>query len=119
MTGSKKLVKRDYILPGQVLESVTSARYFGVDISGSLSWNPHVDWVIGNANCTLGFVRWNIKSKLSKVRATAYITLVKPQLEYASAVWDPHIKVRTPKLNKSSEELLAGQSSSSLDIQQL
>ena len=54
--GSKKPVKRDYILHGQVLESVTGARYLGVDISGSLSWNPHVDRITGNANRTLGFV---------------------------------------------------------------
>ena len=62
VTGSKKPVKRDYILHGQVLESVTSARYLGVDISSSLSWNPHVDRITGNANRTLGFVRRNIKT---------------------------------------------------------
>ena len=41
-TGSKKPVQKDYILHGQVLESVTSARYLGVDISGSLSWKPQL-----------------------------------------------------------------------------
>ena len=98
VTGSKKPVKRDYILHGQVLESATSARYLGVDISGSLSWNPHVDRITGNANRTLGFVRRNIKTKMSKVREAAYNTLVRPQLEYASAVWDPHTKVRTSQI---------------------
>ena len=100
MTGSKKPVKRDYILHGQVLESVTSARYLGVDISSSLSWNPHVDRITGNANRTLGFVRRNIKTKWSKVREKAYNTLVGPQLEYASAVWDPNTKVRTSQLDQ-------------------
>ena len=100
VTGSKKPVKRDYILHGQVLESVTSARYLWVDISGSLSWNPHVDRITGNANRTLGFVRRNIKTKMSKVRETAYHTLVRPQLEYASAVWDPHTKVRTSQIEQ-------------------
>ena len=100
VTGSKKPVKTDYILHGQVLESVTSARYLGVDISSSLSWNPHVDRITGNANRTLGFVRRNIKTKMSKVRETAYNTLVRPQLKYASAVWDPHTKVRTSQLEQ-------------------
>ena len=52
VTGSKKPAKRDYILHGQVLESVTSAsaRYLGVNFSGSLSWNPHVDRITGNAS---------------------------------------------------------------------
>ena len=100
MTGSKKPVKRDYIIHGQALESVTSVRYLGVDISSSLSWNPHVDRITGNANRTLGFVRRNIKTKMSKVRETAYNTLVRPQLEYASAVWDPHAKVRTSQIEQ-------------------
>ena len=100
VTGSKKPVKRDYILHGQVLESVTSVRYLGMDISGSLSWDPHVDRITGNANRTLGFVRRNIKTKMSKVREKAYNTLVRPQLEYASAVWDPHTKVRTSQIEQ-------------------
>ena len=100
VTGSKKPVKRDYIRHGQVLESLTSARYLGVDISSSFSWNPHVDRITGNANRTLGFVRQNIKTKMSKVHETAYNTLVRPQLEYTSAVWDPHTKVRTSQLEQ-------------------
>ena len=99
VTGSKKPVKRDYKLHGQVLESVTSARYLGLDISGSLSWNQHVDRISGNANRTLSFVRRNIKTMMSKVRETAYNTLVRPQLEYALAVWDPHTKVRTSQID--------------------
>ena len=99
VTGSKKPVKRDYILHGQVLESVMSARYLGVDIFGSLSWDPHFDHTTGNANRTLGFVRQNIKTKMSKVGKSAYNTLpVRPQLETASAVWDPHTKVRTSQI---------------------
>ena len=43
VTGSKKSVRNDYILHGQVLESVTSARYLWVDICGSFFWDQHVD----------------------------------------------------------------------------
>ena len=81
----KKPIKTDYLLHGQVLEAVTCAKYLGVDISSDLSWNSHVDRITGNANRTLGFIRRNIKTKMSKVRETAYNTLVSPQLEYASA----------------------------------
>ena len=94
VTGSKRPVKRDYILHGQVLESVTCAKCLGVDISGSITCNSHIDRITGSANRTLGFVRRNIKAKMSKVRETAYTTIVRPQLEYASAVWDPHTKKR-------------------------
>ena len=92
VTGSKSTRpnKTDYILHGQVLESVTCAKYLGVDISSDLTWNSHVDRITGNANRTLGFIRRNIKTKMPRVRETAYNTLVRPQLEYASAVWDPN-----------------------------
>ena len=56
VAGSKRPVKRDYILHGQVLESVTCAKYLGVDISGSLTWNSHIDRITASANRTLGFV---------------------------------------------------------------
>ena len=90
VTGSKRPVKRDYILHDQVLEYVTCTKYLGVDISGSLSWNSHIDRITGTTNRTLAFLWRNIKTKMSKVYETAYNTLVRPQLEYASAVWDPH-----------------------------
>ena len=63
----------------------------GVDISRSLTWT-HIDRITGSANRTLGLVRRNIKTKMSKVPETTYNTLVRPQLEYASAVWDPQNK---------------------------
>ena len=88
------LLKTAYKLHGQVLETVTCAKYLGVDISSSLSWNSHTDSTVGNANRTLGFIRRNIKTKMPKVRKAAFNTLVRLQLEYASAVWDLHTKER-------------------------
>ena len=92
MTGSKSPIKSEYILHGQVVETVTCARYLGVDIRSNISWTSHIDRVVGNANRSLGYIRRNIKSKNQEVRESAYNTLVRPQLEYASAVWDPHTK---------------------------
>ena len=43
VTGSKKTVKTDYVLRGQVFEFVPCVRYLGVDISSGLTWNSHVD----------------------------------------------------------------------------
>ena len=41
--------------------------------------------------CRENFIQWNIKTKMPKVRGTAYN--VWPQLESASAVWDLHTKI--------------------------
>ena len=51
VAGSRKTVKTDYVLHGQVLESVPSARYLRVDISSGLTWNSHIDLV--TANCDI------------------------------------------------------------------
>ena len=68
------------------------AKYLGFDVSSGLIWNSHIDRITGNANKTLGFLKLNIKTKMPRIKETAYNTLVRPQLEYASAVWDPHTK---------------------------
>ena len=100
VTASRRPVNTLYYLHGQVLEAVTSARYLGVDISSGLSWNSHKDRITGNANSTLGFLKRNIKIKLPKVRETAYNTLVRPKLEYASPIWDPHTKSKVSQIEK-------------------
>ena len=56
------------------------------------TWNSHIHRIAITTNQTLGVVRRNIKTKVSKVPETAYNTLVRSQLEYASAVWEPHNK---------------------------
>ena len=100
VTASRRPINTLYYLHGQALEAVTSARYLGVDISSGLSWNSHIDRITGNANSTLGFLKRNIKTKLPKVRETAYNTLVRPKLEYASPIWDPHLKDKISQIEK-------------------
>ena len=51
--------------------------------------NSHINRIVSNASHTLNFVRCNIKTKMPKVRETAYNSIVRPQFEYPSAVWDP------------------------------
>ena len=99
VTTSRRLI-HTYTLHGQDLEVVTSAKYLGVDISSGLSWNPHIDRITKNATRTLNFIQRNIKTKNQKVRETAYSTLVRPQLEYAAPVWDPHTKEKRLQLGK-------------------
>ena len=88
-----KLIKplpTTYTLHNQTLEVVPCARYLRVDISHDLSWKPHIDRITGNANKFLGFLRRNLKAKNLQLRERAYKAIVRPQLEYAAPVWDPH-----------------------------
>ena len=82
--------KYGYSIHGHQLQHVDNAKYLGVTINKSLSWNPHVDNVTKKANQTLAFLRRNIGMCSQDSKEQAYKTFVRPTLEYASTVWDPH-----------------------------
>lgn len=90
VTKRKHPIPTQYYLHGVLLESVTSAKYLGVDISSDLSWDTHINKSTKKANQTLGFLRRNVKVKSEPLKSIAYQTLVRPQLEYSSEVWSPH-----------------------------
>ena len=71
-----------------------------VTVSKDLKCNTHVSNVCTNANRTLGFLRRNLSSCPQDVKETAYKGLVRPVLEYASPVWDPHGIVVQEELEK-------------------
>ena len=90
VTRSRSPLPTSYTLHGQTLEVVSHARYLRVDISKDLSWKFHVTRISNTANKSLGFLRRNLKAKNPQLRERAYKAIVRPQLEYAAPVWDPH-----------------------------
>ncbi len=98
ITRARTPVKTQYLLHGQILEPADHVKYLGVDISQKLSWKSHVHRITQNANRSLGFIRRNIKVRNPQVREAAYKTLVRPQLEYASSVWDPYHQEQISKI---------------------
>ena len=89
-----------YQLQDLPLESVDEIRYLGVTISSDLRWNSHVANVVNRANRILGLLRRNLTFCNPKVKETAYIGLVRPLLEYASVIWDPHTRNLQCELEK-------------------
>ena len=77
ITRSKNPIPTQYTLHNCILESVSSAKYLGVDISSDLSW---VNRISKNANNTL---RRNIKIHPESLKSYAYKVLVRPQLVLA------------------------------------
>ena len=80
----------DYILNNCTLNVPDQHTYLGVIIHKSLSWSPHISEIITKASRTLNFIKRNLSKCSSQVKECAYPTMVRPQLEYASNVWDPH-----------------------------
>ena len=86
----KSPIKFQYKLHNEALENVKSAKYLGITVASDLSWNKHIATVTSKANKALGFVKRNIHSSSELVKTCAYQAIVRPSLEYASCVWDPH-----------------------------
>ena len=98
ITRSRQPLQSQFTLHGHFLESVYSAKYIGVNITQDLNWNHHINEITGKANRTLGFVNRNVKTKNEAVKELAYKTLVRPQVEYASSLWNPHTKHNISKI---------------------
>ena len=89
-----------YTLHDHPLPITHSTKYLGITISNDLKWNKHISNITSKANSTLGILRRNLRlsSTSHTVKTHAYQALVRPHLEYASAVWDPHTHCNTQKL---------------------
>ena len=74
--------------------------YLGVELERNMSWSQHITGTANKASNTLGFLRRNLSACFTQVKATAYKTLVRPKLEYASSVWDPHHINKIEQLEK-------------------
>ena len=80
-------------LNGEALEHVRSYRYLGILVTETLTWSEHIQQVCSKARKLIGmmyrqFYFWTNTSVLRSI----YITCIRPHLEYAAQLWDPHVK---------------------------
>ena len=79
-----------YSLANTILQETNSHSYLGVEISNDLKWNKHINNIAAKSNRALGFVKRNLHSCTEDIKQLAYQSLVRPSLEYSSAVLDPY-----------------------------
>ena len=94
----KNPVKFHYKMGAHTLERVSSAKYLGLTITEDLRWNQHIDNICKKGNGVLAFVKRNLRIPSKSIKTNAYKTLVRPTLEYASSVWDPHTQTNIDKI---------------------
>ena len=80
----------DYKMKQQIIPRVDHHDYLGVTINNKLTWDLHTKKITTKAQRTLGMLRRNLHSCSQEIKSLAYLTLVRPQLEYASCAWSPH-----------------------------
>ena len=97
---SQTPISRIYTLGGQPLDQVNEAKYLGITISDELDWSPHIDFITSKASNNLSFLMRNLRSCPQSLRELAYISLVRSQLDYAAATWDPYQVGHTQKIER-------------------
>ena len=65
-----------------------------------LRWGAHCSKVAAKANKTLGLIRRTLKPCCREVKERAYMTLVRPTIEYASSTWNPHTNTDVNRLEQ-------------------
>ena len=88
----------DYILHNQILKENDAVKYLGVTVHRKLSWNERICAIVKKANSSLRFLRRNLQIHQKHIKANAYKTLVRPQIEYASTIWDPFTQENQNKI---------------------
>ena len=61
VTRNKTVINTQDMLHGQLLETVSQAKYLGITITSDLWWNAHVNNISLKANGSLGFLHRNLK----------------------------------------------------------
>ena len=71
-----------------------------VRIQDDGKFDTHIYNVANAGNKMLGFARRNLRVNSKSAKEKAYKMLVRPKVEYAAAVWDPHTKEHISNLEK-------------------
>ena len=87
-TRSSSPVLFDYAVDGKAITSTDKHLYLGITLHKTMQWSHHiVDVICKKASKVLNFIRRNLSKCSTEVKSTAYLTLVRPIMEYAASVW--------------------------------
>ena len=101
-----------YVLNGVELTRVNCIKYLGVDITNDLSWGKHIQGICNKGNRILGVFYRNLSFCPRDVKLAAYKGLLRPVLEYASSVWDPHqiyLRVKLESVQRRAARFIASE----------
>ncbi|XP_022809498.1 uncharacterized protein LOC111346476, partial [Stylophora pistillata] len=99
ITRSRSVTPCSYNINSIPLEQVKTHKHLGVIISSDLSWKPHVLSVAAKANKILGLLKRTF-GKSSEAISIGYKSMVRPIVEYACPVWNPHQQYLSDKLER-------------------
>jgi hypothetical protein len=100
ITNKTKPRLHSYSLCGVPLSTVSSHPYLGIKLDTKLTWANHITDIASKSSKVLGMIKRTLGPCKPNVKETAYNMLVRPKLEYASPIWNPHTTTQIKHLEK-------------------
>ena len=75
---------------GVLVREASSCKYLGIILCSDLSWADQVNYMVKKAWKALQFIMQILRKGTSNTKSLAYMTLVRPILQYGAACWDPY-----------------------------
>ena len=82
--------KLNYFINGFIIQSSDHVRDLGVEVDNLLKFDYPIENIVSRAYQRLAILFKGFISRDSKLLTKAYITYVRPILEYCSSVWSQH-----------------------------
>jgi len=76
--------------------------YLGATLENQLSWSTHITNIAtcNKATRILNFIKCHLGRCSTYTKATAYLLMIWPVMEYICVVWDPHYQIQTSLFEK-------------------
>ena len=95
ISNEKNIIPNIYYIVNHSIKEVTNAKYLGVIFDQTLSWNEHIKQIASKATKVNAFLHRNLYHCPVNTKLNCYKAMVRPVIEYASPVWDPHTSTNT------------------------
>ena len=82
----------EFKLADNLFHQVNEIRDLGVIVDNQLSFNTHISTIVANAKKRLFLLHKSFITKDAMLLLKAFVTYVRPLLEYCSPVWSPRLK---------------------------
>ena len=80
-----------FVKAGTPLQQVNSAKYLGILVTSDLSWSEHIARICSKTRKLIGLMYRRFHYCSPELLLRLYKAFIRPHLEYAPQVWDPHL----------------------------
>ena len=88
----KQTKPEDYFIAGKKIGLTECERDLGVLASSDGKWHKQVNSTASKAHWVLGLMKSTFSSWSNEIARIIYPTFIRPHLEFASSVWNPHLE---------------------------